>query len=183
MYIPFLPQDPDLFGKSIATCSKIVKPTKEEAKELSRLFPSCSSTSKRKGPSFDPTESMDGLPDSKKKKRGKTSKGRSVNVSVCRLLRFSQFLPRGSARNRLKQKGRILNVQLTRSMSSASVKEAITRAYTQQNVNGDWLYLETSQDNHLVLAKEQSPSGNVICSRRGALYIVDKQVTMHDYSY
>ena len=68
-----------------------------------------------------------------------------------------------------------MSIQLTRSISSGSVKQVITRAYPR--LNTDWLYLETNQDNRLVKANEQSPNGNAICTRRGALYIVDKQVT------
>ena len=94
---------------------------------------------------------------------------------MCRLTQFTLFIPRGNARNKLKEKGRIVSIQLTRSMSSGSVKQVITRAYPR--LNTDWLYLETNQDNRLVKAKEQSPDGNAICTRRGALYIVDKQVT------
>ena len=68
-----------------------------------------------------------------------------------------------------------MSIQLTRSMSGGSVKQVITRAYPQ--LNTDWIYLESNQDNRLVKAKEQSPDGSAICTRRGALYIVDKQVT------
>lgn len=68
-----------------------------------------------------------------------------------------------------------MGIQFTRSICSGSVKQVITRAYPR--LNTDWLYLETNQDNHLVKVKEQSPDGNAICMRRGALYIVDKQVT------
>ena len=85
------------------------------------------------------------------------------------------FIPLGNAQNKLKEKGRIVSVQLTRSMSSGNVKQVITRAYPWSNT--DWLYLETNQDNRLVKAKEQCRDGNAICTRRGALYIVDEQVT------
>ena len=121
-------QDADPLSKSITTCSKVIKPTSEEAKELSRLFPSSNGVSRKRGPSFDPNEHLDGIPDTKKKKRGSTSKGRSVKVSVCRLTQFTPFIPRGNARNKLKEKGRIVSIQLTRSMSSGSVKQVITRA-------------------------------------------------------
>ena len=89
---------------------------------------------------------------------------------MCRLTQFTPFIPPGNARNKLKEKGRIVSIQLTRSMSSGSVKQVITRAYPR--LNTDWLYLETNQDNRLVKVKEQSPGGNAICTRRG-----DKQVT------
>lgn len=169
-------QDKNAFVGSIATCSKISKTTNEEAKELSRLFPSSSSQlSKKRGPSFDPSEALDGLPDAKKKKKGKTSQGRTVKVSICRLPRFTPFIPKGKVRSLLKQQGRILNIQLTRSMSGTSVRQVINRAYTRFST--DWLYLElTGPDSHLMIAKEQSPDGDTICTRRGSLYIFDKQV-------
>ena len=44
-------------------------------------------------------------------------------------------------------------------------------------MNTDGLYLETNQDSCLAKTKEESPDGNLICTRTDALYIVDKQVT------
>lgn len=141
---------------------------------MGKLFPSCagSSSSTKRGPSFDPNQELHGLPD-KKKKRATTSVGRPLNVTVCRLPRFTPFIPKGKVRSRLKEQGRIQNVQLTRSMTPVSVREAITRIY--QGIH-QWVYLETGQDNRLQEAKLQSLDGNTACSRRGCLYIVDKEV-------
>ena len=86
-------QAADPLGKSITTCSKVMKPTSKEAKELSRLFPSSNGISRKRGPSFDPNEHLDRIPDTKKKKRGSTSRGRSVKISVCRLAQFTLFIP------------------------------------------------------------------------------------------
>lgn len=141
---------------------------------MGKLFPSCagSSSSTKRGPSFDPHQELHGLPD-KKKKRATTSVGRPLNVTVCRLPRFTPFIPKGKVRSRLKEQGRIQNVQLTRSMTPVSVREAITRTY--QGIH-QWVYLETGQDNRLQEAKLQSLDGNTACSRRGCLYILDKEV-------
>ena len=49
-------------------------------------------------------------------------------------------------RSRLKEQGRLQNVQLTRSMTPVSVRKAITRTY--QGIH-QWVYLETGQDNRL----------------------------------
>lgn len=102
-----------------------------------------------------------GLPDKKKKKRASTSQGRAVNVSVCRLRKFTSYIPKGHVRNLLRKDGRILNIQFTRSMTSTVVKECIDRAYNQ----GPWIFLDTGQDNKLVEAENQSPDGNMVCSR------------------
>ena len=109
----------------------------------------------------------------RRNKRATTSVGRPLNVTVCRLPRFTPFIPKGKVHSRLKEQGRIQNVQLTRSVTPVSVREAITRTY--QGIH-QWVYLETGQDNRLQEAKLQSLDGNTACSRRGCLYILDKEV-------
>ena len=149
---------------------RLLKPTPQEAKELGRLFSSTSTTSKR-GPVFDPSQELIGLPDRKKKRRASTSKGRSVNITVCRLKKFTSFIPKGRVRTLLKEEGRVVTVQLTRSMSPSTVKQCITRAF--RNLSGEWQYLETGQENRLQIVGTQL-DGNAVCSRRGCLYILDK---------
>ena len=72
-------QDADPLSKRITTCSKVTKPTSEEAKELSRLFPSSNGISRKRGPSFDPNEHLDGIPDAKQKKREEALLGVGVS--------------------------------------------------------------------------------------------------------
>ena len=125
---------------------------------------------------FDPNKELEGLPDRKKKKRGKTSVGCPINVSICRLSCYSPFIPKGKVRARLKDQGRIQTVQLSRCLTGTSVKKIINRAF--QRIGSKWIYLETGQHNQLVISKEQCPHGNSVCSQRGCLYIVDQQLSL-----
>ena len=94
-------------------------------------------------------------------------------MTVCRLPQFTPFIPKGRARNRLKDQCRFQNVELTRAMSPANVREAISRAFP--DILTQWVYLEAGQDNHLAEMGQQSPDGNTACSRRGCLYIMHGQ--------
>lgn len=165
----------NLFKQASDYSSKLSKPNKREAEELSKLFPHTVRTSKKRGPSFDPNETVEGVPD-KKKKRGSTSLGRCVNLTICRLPRYSTFVPKGKVRNELKKQGRLVDVKLTRSMTATVVRQAINRAYHKFDTN--WKYLVTGQDNGLILAENQSPDGNAVCTRRGCIYIYDTEVSM-----
>ena len=168
-YLILIPQE--TFSRISATCSRLTKPTDCEARDFSKLFPG----QKRVLP-FDPNKELEGLPDRKKKKRGKTSVGCPINVSICRLSCYSPFIPKGKVRARLKDQGHIQTVQLSRSLTGTSVKKIINRAF--QRIGSKWIYLETGQHNQLVISKEQCPHGNSVCSQRGCLYIVDQQLSL-----
>ena len=155
-----------------AKCIQLSKLSHNEAKELGKLFPSCAGT-KRGQPSFDPHQEFHGLPDKKKKKRASTSQGRPVSVTVCCLPHSTPFIPKGKVRNNLKKQGRIQDILLTRSMTSSTVRDSITRAF--KDIHNQWVYLEAGQDN-LLSETKQSLDGNAACSRRGCLYIMEKQV-------
>ena len=153
--------------------TKLRSPSSEVARELGQLFPSCApgpSTSKR-GADFDQRQELPGMPDRKRKKR---SSGRCVNVTVCRLPKYTPFIPKGKVRRNLKDNGRLQTVRLTRLMNASDVKSSISQAFS--HIHSDWSYLETGQDNRLEELQQQFPDGNFICSRRGCLYIVDKPV-------
>ena len=156
--------------------TKLGKPSSEEARELGQLFPSCSpgpSTSKRVA-DFDPCKELAGMPNKKRKRKALTSSGRCVNITVCRLPKFTPFIPKGKVRSNLKEKGRLQTIRLTRLMDPSDVKSSIDQAFS--HIPSNWSYLETGQDNRLEEPQQQFPDGNCICSRRGCLYIVDKPV-------
>ena len=160
--------------------AKLGRPSSEVARELGQLFPACSpgpSTSKR-GADFDPHQELPGMPDRKRKKKALTSSGRCVNVTVCRLPKFTPFVPKGKVRSNLKENGRLQTVRLTRSMNASDVKSSISQAFS--HIPSNWSYLETGQDNRLGEPQQIFPDGNFICSRRGCLYIVDKPVCKGD---
>ncbi len=143
-----------------------------EAEELKKLFPQ----SFKRTIQFDPMSNLEGLPDKKKKKKGSTSSGRTLKLTVCRLRKLSTIIPRGKARTLLKSDGRIVDVFIARAMSAQMVKDIINRAFHGLEHSTEWKLLETGQDNQLEVAINQAPDGNVICSRRGCIYIVDDEV-------
>lgn len=99
-----------------------------------------------------------------------------MNVSVCRLPKVTSYIPKGKVRKRLKDQGRILSIQLTKQMTASTVRACITRAFS--NFPSDWVYLDSGQENKLVETDEQLLDGNSVCSRRGSLYIMDKEVML-----
>ena len=64
-----------------------------------------------------------GVPD---KKKGSTSQGRPVNITVCCLPRFSPFILRGKVCSNLKEKGQIQASELTRHMDPNQAKQVIS---------------------------------------------------------
>ena len=112
----------------------------------------------------------------KKKKRGSTSQGRPTNITVCRLSKLTSYIPEGKVRKRLKDQGRIQNIQLTKLMTASTVRACISRAF--RDFQSEWVYLNSGQENVLVETDQQSPNGNTVCSRRGCLYILDKEVVL-----
>ena len=169
-FVLLLSNSPAAQAADAAHC--LAKLSHNEAKELGKLFPSCAGT-KRGQPSFDPHQEFHGLPDKKKKKRASTSQGRPVSVTVCCLPHSTPFIPKGKVRNNLKKQGRIQDILLTRSMTSSTVRDSITRAF--KDIHNQWVYLEAGQDN-LLSETKQPLDGNAACSRRGCLYIMEKQV-------
>ena len=161
---------------AMSLSTKLRSPSSEVARELGQLFPFCvpgPSTSKR-GDDFDPRQELPVMPDRKRKKKALTSSGRCINVTVCRLPKYTPFIPKGKVRSNLKENGRLQTVRLTRLMNASDVKSSISQAFS--HIRSDWSYLETGQDNRLEELQQQFPDRNFICSRRGCLYIVDKPV-------
>ena len=105
-----------------------------------------------------------------KRKEGLPPKG----GTVCCLPKLTCYIPKGKVRKRLKDQGRILNIQLTKHITAATVRACISRAF--RDFPSDWVYLDSGQENKIVETDQQSPDGITVCSRRGSLYILDKEV-------
>ena len=151
--------------------TKLRRPSSEVARELGQLFPSGApgpSTSKR-GTDFDPRQDFPGLPDRKLKKKAFTSSGRCVNIMVCRLSKYTPFIPKGKVRSNLKGNGRLQTVRLTRLMNASDVKSSISQAFS--HIRSDWSYLETGQDNRLEELQQQFPDGN--------FYMFSERLSIH----
>ena len=96
-----------------------------------------------------------------------------LTLTVCRLPSFRVSTPKGKNRNTLKEQGRIVDVRLTCSMSATVARDSINRCFA--NLGDEWDYLDSGQDNILTMAMDQTPCGDVLCSRK-FIYIVDRKV-------
>ena len=145
------------------------KPTKEEAKVLSNLFPSSGSGS-RKRPVFDPhDECIAGPSHSKKKKFAKPTQKTSpklASIEVVALKKFQTRLPKGRERKKLLREGRIIKIKLSRDMTAEQVKQRITENF--EDLPG-FSYLEV-EDGYLARS-DMDFNGEKAVNRRGALYI------------
>ena len=103
----------------MVACKKLQKPSDAEARALSKLFPS--SSRKRCVPAFDPCKEAVNLPQAKKKKKGCTSQGRAVNITVIMLSEQCRCIPRGKFRKALNDQSRIVTVKFTRAMTGEHV--------------------------------------------------------------
>ena len=118
-------QHADLLSKSVTTCSKVMN---QQVRNQQVRKPKSSAGSFLDLIVYQKSEghllilTSIGVPNTKKKKRGSTCKGLSVKVSVC-CAQFTPFIPWVNTGNKLKEKGHIVSIQLTRSMSSASIKQ------------------------------------------------------------
>lgn len=166
-----------MYGKGSALSNDIAKPSSSEVKELTRLFPHSFQQTSRKRKSFDPKDELvDIVPDKVKKKKASTSSGRALRVTVCCLSSIRSSIPRGKARSALKDAGRIVDIRLTRSMTAQEARNVINQAFLHVN-NREWDYLDSNQDNSLKLSAEQNPGGDVLCNRKGCIYVVDRKVS------
>ena len=145
------------------------KPTKEEAKVLSNLFPS--SCGSRKRQPFDPHDDcVAGPSHSKKKKFVKPAAQKTApklsTVEVVALKKFQTRLPKGGERKKLQHQGLVMKVKLSRDMTAQQVKQKISKTF--RDLPG-FTYLEC-EDGYLAYC-DVDVDGEKAVNRRGALYI------------
>ena len=143
------------------------KPSNEEAKVLSNLFPSSSGLGKR--PTFDPHDDYVAGPSHKKKKKFKPaqkSTPKSTTVEVVALKRFQTRLPKGRERKGLQSQGLIMKVKLHRDMMVVEVRQKVAEKFT--DLPG-FVFLEC-EDGCLTRC-DVDFDGEKAINRRGALYI------------
>ena len=160
-------------ARAVDISSRLCKPTEGEARALSHLFPSSSTSGmKRPGPTFDPTANLT-VSEEKRKKKAANSLGRPTNVKVMVLKSFSPYIPRGRPRNVLKQEGREKSLLFRRSMNAAEVRSTNVRGFSNITTLQEktWCYLHSDCDNHLTVHKNQALDGNDVINRKGSLYI------------
>lgn len=145
---------------------KLKAPTPNEAKTLSKLFGS--GTSSREP--FDPAAESVVLKRQKGKKCG-IKRQRASKISVIMLDEFSPTLPRGKMRSKLASKGKIQSLQFTRYMSAKEVRSEIFHAFHIKN----YFVLDLDNGGHnLVMSGNQKLTGDGVIDKNGSLYLCQK---------
>lgn len=150
--------------------SRVKKPGEAEATALSKCFPYNKGKTTSTPKPFDPSLELVVEQNHKKKKSGmKKSK-----VEVVMLKDFHGYVPKGESRKRLRRKGRISQLQISRSMSASHVQSCIKQAFKHLEVQA-FSVLETDPSGHFLShSASQEIDGQRAITRRGALYVCEE---------
>lgn len=132
------------------------KPSKELASTLRKLFPSSSSSTKRK--SFDPSDDCVFVSQQKKKKAARV---KPTLITLMLIKHRCRGVPRGKYKNDLIEKDMCIKVPLLRSMTSDQVRDALLSKVTTHAEYVDYELLQCVGQ-RLVEAPEQLPCGSDI---------------------
>lgn len=90
---------------------------------------------------------------------------------------FQGYIPKGEVRKRLRRKGRVSEIQVSRSFSTLQVKNCIRQAFKHLCVK-NFSVLETDSSGHfLIQSASQEIDGLRTVTRRGALYLCEVNET------
>ena len=113
---------------------------------------------------------MCGFRATKKKKAAIRPKQRPISISVVMMQSYVPVIPKEEERQKVASQGRILNMKVTRGMSSKEVEDKIHRAF---QVTG-YTVLECDSNGHTLLKScDQDIDGDAIAQRRGCLYLCE----------
>ena len=123
----------ELTSKAENLLTKVKKPTKVEAKTLSLLFQSSSSTERKMHAAFDPSASCEaGIQQQKKK----AAQPKTTQIEVFILPSFQNKIPtKGPDRSSLKQSGRCKKIIVYRQMSELEIKNTILREFSHIKIS------------------------------------------------
>jgi len=117
--------------RAVNICQRVSKPNESDRKLLNKLYPACSSRSQPSVPQkrkFDPAEVSVAETNKARKKAAvlKASKARTITVL---LEHDTSTIPKGGARKRLTEKGRI-KIQIHRTMYPSTIRQEIEKAFS-----------------------------------------------------
>lgn len=160
--------------KAGSIISKVKKATSAEAKTLSNLFGSASTSTPKKPQPFNPAAECV-VASRKRKKKSAIKRERPSNVIVVMLNDFSSRIPKGKVRTKLASKGQIQTLRFTRSMSAQEVKNVIIRAFQVEK----YFVLGYDPSGHsLVRCGNQDLTGEGAIDRNGGLYLCKRFKTV-----
>lgn len=175
---------PETSKKAQDLCTKLSKPSETNAKVLKKLFPATqrgpgsSKQTAPKKPSFNP---LDECIVSNQHQKKKASFPRPKLVKVMLLQDIPPHVPKGKARDRLKEKGNLKEIAIHRSMSKRDVMESIQGAFSNL---GHFHFLSCQKSNTIEIAEEQELDGAGIMKLvgYGSLYLIQKPMDEKDSS-
>jgi hypothetical protein len=156
-----------------------MKPSKSEARTLSKLFPTTPSLTKVSA-SFDPGSACV-FAAQKKKKKSARIKPSNINLVLLHSGGLPvTSIPRGKHRKSLLDSGCIKKIEFTREMTAQVVKNKIIAAFSgQSDFHSSYNLLSQSQDGRLSVADNQYPSGENFVEKalkhRGNVYLIAKK--------
>lgn len=157
-----------LGSKASTICSKLKKPSKADAQVLKNLFPSSSSTVKRAGATFDPSDECVASVQQEKKKKAIRFKSSKITVLA---VDAAKGIPKGKYRKELKKNGSEKTIEIKRYFSPQNIRSTIIKAFGFS----DYKILNCTSDGKLIYAADHLPSGDDVIEgmtkRKFPLYI------------
>lgn len=156
--------------RAVNICQRVSKPNESDRKLLNKLYPACSSRSQPSVPQkrkFDPAEISVAETNKARKKAAvpKASKARTITLVL--LERDTSTIPKGGARKRLTEKGRIKKIQIHRTMDPSTIRQEIEKAFSGIAGASKAKFMKTGRDNVLSIATSQVLSGDDIVELAG----------------
>lgn len=121
---------------------------------------------------FDPTDECIVAGQHRRKKSASQLKGRSKQITVVLLSNIPSSIPKGTAREQLKKKGKVREVPFQRYMSEEEVKEVLVENFECLS-DSEVQFLQSHKNNSLLIAKVQDLDGIGVISLAGcgSLYL------------
>lgn len=155
-------------------CQKLKNPEEGTSKALKELFPSWTSSKKKR--KFDPLSNSVAAEQQRKKKAAiPHHTGRSRSFPVILLKEIPVTYPRGNIKERLKRIGRYKRLTFNRTMSNEEVKKTIVNGFDNIGIE-KFQYLRGTKENKLLKYENQNLDGNAIINLAGSgsLYIQEQ---------
>lgn len=122
---------------------------------------------------FDPSDDCVATEAHRRKKAATLGKGRAKKLKVVVLKEIPSSIPKGSQRDSLKRKGRIMDLSFHRCMTSKETVEHISNAFKDLGNVDNLQFLQAHRDNTLRVADKQELDGVGVIklAANGSLYL------------
>lgn len=165
--------------KASSVCHKVGNPSESTAGVLSKLFNKATPSTGSRKRSFDPSSACV-VAGQLSKKKATNQRMKVKKIIVVLMKERPTSVPKGYARKKLKQAGRIANTELKRCMSSLEVRDAIVEVFPAFQHVESAEFLCCGQDNVMLLNEQQELDGDeaINLAGQGSLYLVQEKVNV-----